>query len=141
MKRLSSFLAGLVFGIGLLVAGMTDPGKVRGFLDVAGAWDPSLAFVMVGAIGVHALAFRSIARLRRPLLAPEFRLPKRTDIDARLVLGATLFGAGWGLSGICPGPAVVSVGAGVWSAAAFSAAAVVGVLIHRSLETTKSSSP
>jgi uncharacterized membrane protein YedE/YeeE len=130
-----SFAAGLIFGVGLLVAGMADPNKVRAFLDVAGAWDPSLAFVMVSAIGVHLAAFRFISKLKRPLMAERFRIPQKTAVDGRLLAGAAIFGAGWGLSGICPGPAVVSLGAGVVPAAAFSAAAVIGVLLFRAFDT------
>ncbi len=135
MRGSLSFAAGLIFGVGLLVAGMADPNKVRAFLDVAGAWDPSLAFVMVSAIGVHLAAFRFISKLKRPLMAERFRIPQQTAVDGRLLAGAAIFGAGWGLSGICPGPAVVSLGAGVVPAAAFSAAAVVGVLLFRAFDT------
>jgi uncharacterized protein len=139
VKRLPSFLAGLIFGVGLLLSGMTDPNKVRGFLDVTSTWDPSLAFVMVGAIGVHALAFRWISTLRRPLVSPRFRLPTTTAIDGRLVAGAAIFGVGWGLSGICPGPAVVTLGIGVGGAFVFSLAAVAGVLAYRAFESRSSS--
>lgn len=134
-KGAVSFVAGLIFGVGLLVAGMTDPNKVRAFLDVTGAWDPSLAFVMVSAIGVHVAAFRFISKLPRPLMAERFRIPQKTALDARLLAGAAIFGAGWGLSGICPGPAVVSLGVGVLPAAAFSVAAVVGVQLYRAFDT------
>jgi hypothetical protein len=130
VKGLSTFLIGLLFGAGLLLSGMTDPGKVRGFLDVAGTWDPSLAFVMVGAIGVHASALRLITKLRRPLAASSFSLPKSETIDRRLVAGAAIFGVGWGLSGICPGPAVVGLGIGWAAAVVFSLTAVAGVLAH-----------
>jgi uncharacterized protein len=134
MRGALAFATGLIFGIGLLVADMTDPNKVRAFLDVTGAWDPSLAFVMVSAIGVHVAAFRFISKLPRPLMAERFRIPQKTALDGRLLAGAAIFGAGWGLSGICPGPAVVSLGAGVLPAAAFSAAAVVGVLLFRAFD-------
>ena len=97
------------------------------FLDFSGAWDPSLAFVMVGAIGVHAIAFRLARRLERPLFAPRFDLSTRTGIDARLLAGAAIFGAGWGLSGICPGPAIVGLGLGQPAALVFVAAMSVGV--------------
>lgn len=102
-------LAGVVFGLGLVVSGMTQQDKVLGFLDVvSGAWDPSLAFVMVGAIGVHAVLRRLIARRRLPLFADAFQEPARTPVDRRLVGGAAVFGVGWGLAGVCPGPALVS---------------------------------
>ena len=130
MSRIATFSAGLLFGVGLLVSGMTDPNRVRGFLDVAGAWDPSLAFVMGGALLVHAAAYRWITRLRRPLLADRFHIPTRTSIDGRLVAGAAIFGVGWGLSGICPGPAVVNLGVGASGAAIFALAGVVGMLAY-----------
>jgi len=106
---LGAGLTGVVFGLGLVVSGMTKPDKVIGFLDVfSGAWDPSLALVMVGAIAVHAVLFRLIMRRRSPLLDAKFHLPTRTDIDANLVVGAALFGVGWGLGGVCPGPGLVA---------------------------------
>jgi len=101
-------VTGLMFGVGLVVSGMTKPDKVIGFLDLfGGAWDPSLGLVMVGAIGVHVALFRLIVRRRAPLLDAKFHLPTRRDIDPRLVGGAALFGVGWGLGGVCPGPAFV----------------------------------
>lgn len=133
MRRAAAAASGLLFGLGLIVAGMTDPTKVRGFLDFAGDWDPTLAFVMAGAIGVHATAFRLITRRKRPLLAPQFRIPSRTDIDKRMLLGAALFGAGWGLAGICPGPAIVSLGLGERAFFVFVAAMVAGVWLHSSI--------
>ena len=102
------FLAGLTFALGLGISGMTDADKVLGFLDLAGPWDPSLAFVMVGAIGVHLVLYRLILRRGSPLYGSSFRIPARTDIDTRLVLGSALFGIGWGIGGICPGPGIVS---------------------------------
>jgi len=132
MKRAAAaFLVGLVFGAGLLVSGMTDPAKVLGFLDVTDAWDPSLALVMAAAVAVFALLYRLALKRPRPLLAADFAQPARRGIDARLVVGALLFGVGWGLSGFCPGPAIVSAAFGdprVW---AFVAAMVVGVAIAR----------
>ena len=122
MNVLSAFAAGLVFGVGLLLSGMTDPGKVIGFLDLAGRWDPSLAFVMGGAVLVAFFAFR-IARLPAP---------SRT-IDLRLVAGSVVFGVGWGLAGFCPGPALVSLGAGYGKAALFVAAMLGGMLAVRLL--------
>lgn len=113
MKRLGSiFLAGVLFASGLVVSGMTQPSKVIGFLDFFGTWDPSLAFVMLGAIFVHALSYRAIARRDAPLWAMSFQIPTRRDIDGRLIVGAILFGLGWGLSGYCPGPAISSLVAG-----------------------------
>ena len=101
-------LAGLLFGLGLVVSGMTDANKVIAFLDLGGQWDPSLAFVMVGAIGIHFVLYRLILQRPSPLLASDFGLPTSNVIDGRLVAGASLFGLGWGLAGYCPGPAVVS---------------------------------
>jgi uncharacterized protein len=110
MRRLAAaFGAGLLFAIGLGLSGMTDANKIIGFLNLAGPWDPSLGFVMVGAIGVHFALYKVILRRPSPLLAATFQIPTRRDIDARLVIGAGVFGAGWGLGGFCPGPGVVSL--------------------------------
>lgn len=124
-------LAGLIFGGGLIVSGMTRPDKVQGFLDVTGAWDPSLAFVMIGAIAVHFLLFRLILRRRSPLFDKRFHLPTRTDLDPKLVAGAAIFGVGWGLGGICPGPALVDLGSGVGAAAVFVVAMALGMTLQR----------
>ena len=133
MAQLTAFVAGLLFAAGLGVGGMTQPAKVFGFLDIAGSWDPSLAFVMLGAIAVHATAVRRILRRRAPLFVVRFTLPTRRDIDARLVVGAALFGAGWGLVGYCPGPAVAALGGGVPAAAVFVPAMVAGMWMCRAL--------
>jgi uncharacterized membrane protein YedE/YeeE len=130
----AAFFAGLVFGIGLLVSGMTDPGKVQGFLDVAGAWDPSLAFVMAGAIAVGFFAFALAKQRARAFLGGAMRLPQRRDIDARLVGGSIVFGIGWGLAGFCPGPALVSLGSGEAKAAVFVAGMLAGMLAYTLLE-------
>lgn len=134
MKALAAFLAGLLFGLGLIVSGMTDPGKVIGFLDVAGAWDPSLAFVMAGAILVAFLAFMLARRRTKSFLGGAMHLPQRRDIDPRLVGGSLVFGIGWGLAGFCPGPALVSFGAGEDKAAVFVAAMLIGMLLHAAAE-------
>lgn len=123
-----AFLLGVLFAIGLGISGMTLPTKVIGFLDLFGDWDPSLALVMVGAIGVNGLVYAVVKKRSAPLLAPRFRLPTRTDIDGRLVGGAVLFGTGWGLGGFCPGPGVVSAASGATSSLVFVAAMVVGML-------------
>ena len=107
-QRISEFLVGLLFGLGLLLSGMTDPGKVQGFLDLAGAWDPSLALVMGGAVLVGLCAFTLARQRTRTFLGSALHIPKPRDIDRRLVIGALLFGAGWGLAGFCPGPALVT---------------------------------
>lgn len=133
MSAAAAFAAGLVFGLGLIVSGMSDPGKVKGFLDVAGRWDPSLAFVMAGAIGVGFFAFRLGARRARTFLGGALHLPTRRDIDLPLVAGSVVFGVGWGLAGFCPGPALVAFGAGYDEAAVFVLAMLGGMLIHRLL--------
>jgi uncharacterized protein len=132
MNALAAFLAGLVFGVGLLLSGMADPGKVKGFLDLAGAWDPSLVFVMGGAILVGFFAFRFAGRRARSVLGEPMHLPTTRDIDRRLIAGSVVFGIGWGLAGFCPGPALVSVWQG--STVVFVAAMLVGMLIHRAAE-------
>jgi uncharacterized membrane protein YedE/YeeE len=126
--------AGLVFGAGLILSGMTDPGKVIGFLDVAGNWDPSLAFVMAGAILVGFFAFRSAGRRGRTFLGGALHLPNRRDIDARLIGGSVAFGIGWGLAGFCPGPALVSLASGVDQAAVFVAAMLSGMVVYTAAE-------
>lgn len=126
--------SGALFGVGLVVSGMTRPSKVVGFLDIAGAWDASLAFVMVGAIATHAVTLRLIRRLRQaPLFAERFHEPAAGKIDARLIAGAALFGVGWGLSGYCPGPAVVAVGSFAPGAVVFTTAMLVGIAAHTAL--------
>jgi len=130
MSILFAFSAGLVFGVGLIVSGMADPGKVIGFLDVAGRWDPSLAFVMGGAILVGFFAFRLAGRRGRTFLGGALHLPTRRDIDLRLVAGSVVFGIGWGLAGFCPGPALVSFASGVDQAAVFVLAMLGGMLAY-----------
>lgn len=107
-RLLSSLLAGLVFGLGLVISGMINPAKVQNFLDVAGAWDPSLAFVMGAALIVTAIGYRLVLRMDHPLFGTAFQVPALTAIDARLLGGAAMFGAGWGLAGFCPGPAITA---------------------------------
>jgi len=130
MHRLTEFLVGLLFGLGLMLSGMTDPGKVIGFLDLAGNWDPSLAFVMGGAIAVGIFAFALAHRRTAAFLGGAMHLPTRRDIDSRLVFGSLVFGVGWGLAGFCPGPALVSLGAGHWQALVFTAAMLAGMAVH-----------
>lgn len=127
MQTLTALLAGLVFGLGLIVSGMANPAKVLGFLDLAGDWDPSLAFVMVGAIGVGLVAFRVARQRTKSFTGADMRLPTATRIDRRLLLGALLFGIGWGLAGFCPGPAVVALGLGEVKAIVFVAAMLAGM--------------
>jgi uncharacterized protein len=128
--RLASFICGIVFALGLGISGMTRPSKVIGFLDIAGAWDLSLAFVMLGAIGIYFIAFRLIRKRRAPILTARFYLPARNDIDAQLILGAIIFGVGWGLSGFCPGPAITSLASGAAPVAVFVASMAVGIYLH-----------
>jgi uncharacterized protein len=138
MNALSAFAAGLVFGLGLIVSGMSDPGKVIGFLDLAGTWDPSLAFVMGGAILVGFFAFRLAGRRGRSFIGGALELPGRRDVDLRLVAGSVVFGIGWGLAGFCPGPALVSFGAGYDRAAVFVVAMLAGMLLYTALERWRS---
>ena len=128
MHRAIEFLVGLLFGWGLLLSGMTDPGKVRGFLDLFGPWDPSLALVMGGAIAVGVFAFVLARRRTSAYLGGAMRLPSSNEIDRRLIAGSLIFGAGWGLAGFCPGPGIVSMAAGEAKAAVFVAAMLVGML-------------
>lgn len=121
--------SGALFAVGLGVSGMTLPERVIGFLDVAGRWDPTLAFVMMGAIPAYALLFRMVRSHDKPVFHHEFGVPTRTDIDRRLLLGAALFGAGWGIGGLCPGPALTNLTTAIPGIAAFTAAMVVGSLL------------
>ena len=127
MNVASAFLLGLLFGIGLIVSGMSDPSKIQGFLDLAGAWDPSLAFVMAGAVGVGLVAFRVAKRRARSFFGGALHLPTARDIDRRLVAGSVVFGIGWGLAGFCPGPALVAFGAGYDKGVVFAIAMVAGM--------------
>jgi hypothetical protein len=132
--RLSEFLVGLLFGLGLLLSGMTDPGKVLGFLDLFGNWDPSLALVMCGAIGVGVFAFALAKKRTVSFLGGAMRMPTSSQIDRRLIVGALMFGAGWGLAGFCPGPALVSLAAGQPKAAVFVVFMVAGMFAFEVLE-------
>jgi uncharacterized membrane protein YedE/YeeE len=125
--RISEFLVGLLFGIGLILSGMTDPGKVLGFLDISGMWDPSLALVMAGAIAVGFFAFAIAKKRTVNFLGGALHLPKSNQIDKPLVIGATLFGAGWGLAGFCPGPGLVSLASGQIKGAMFVGFMVLGM--------------
>ena len=131
-RVLAALLSGVLFGLGLAISGMTDPAVVLGFLDLFGDFNPALMFVLGGAVGTTMLAFRLVLRRPAPLLEDRFQLPTRKDIDARLVIGAGLFGIGWGLAGYCPGPALVSAGALVDTALVFVPVMLVsGVLTRR----------
>ncbi len=131
MRPFISFVVGLVFGAGLYISGMTQPSKVQGFLDILGRWDPSLAFVMAGAVGVGLVAFSVAKRRSRTFLGDELRLPTISEIDAPLVFGSLIFGVGWGLSGICPGPGTVDVGFFDLPALVFVVSMAAGMVIER----------
>lgn len=134
MLVLTSLLAGLVFGLGLILSGMANPAKVLGFLDLSGGWDPSLALVMGSAVAVSAVAF-SIARRRSvSLLGAALKLPTARQIDRRLVIGSMLFGIGWGIAGFCPGPALVALGMGEAKALVFVVAMLAGMALFEWLE-------
>lgn len=124
---LSAFAAGLLFGIGLLLSGMADAANVLGFLDVAGQWNPTLAFVMAGGLGVTLVGYRLVLRRPAPACAETFQVPSAKAVDARLIGGAALFGLGWGIAGYCPGPAFVAAGSGFVEAVIFTVAMVVGM--------------
>ena len=134
MSILAAFAAGLVFGLGLIVSGMTDPSKVIGFLDLAGRWDPSLAFVMAGAILSGIFAYRYAKMRTISFLGGAMRLPSTRQIDRRLVLGSLTFGVGWGLAGYCPGPALVALGAGQDKAMVFVLAMLAGMALYETAE-------
>ena len=137
MHVIASLVAGLVFGIGLIVSGMANPAKIRGFLDLAGAWDPSLAAVMAGAIAVGLGAFAVAGRRTVSYLGAEMQRPKAGSVDRRLVGGSVLFGVGWGIAGFCPGPALVALGMGEIKAAVFVAAMLAGMGVFELLERRK----
>lgn len=137
MARLTALLSGLLFGVGLTVSGMANPAKVLGFLDIAGKWDPSLAFVMAGAIVIGAIAFAFATRLRKSLLGLPMQIPGSSSVTMRLILGSAVFGVGWGLAGFCPGPALVALGAGFPKAWAFVAAMLAGMAVFELLERAK----
>ncbi|WP_319022847.1 DUF6691 family protein [Salinicola avicenniae] len=131
MIVLSGLLAGLLFGLGLILSGMTDPARVIGFLDVTGAWDPTLMFVLGGAVVTTFIGYRMVWRRGRPRFGARFQLPSRRDVDGRLLGGAVLFGVGWALSGYCPGPALASLSAASWPLVGFVAAMILGWWLAR----------
>lgn len=126
-----SLLSGVIFGVGLAISGMTQPTKVIGFLDILGDWDPSLAFVMMGALAVNIAGLFAIRALKKPVLSPTFELPNKQRIDLRLVGGAALFGVGWGVGGFCPGPALTAVSTALPGVLVFNVAMLVGILAWR----------
>jgi uncharacterized membrane protein YedE/YeeE len=136
-KILPPLVSGTLFGAGLAVSGMTDPARVRGFLDVFGDWDPTLAFVMGGAVLVMAIAWRIRYRMLRPVFGEKFSLPDRKDLDARLIGGAVLFGVGWGVAGLCPGPAIASLALSPAAILPFVVAMLAGMLLQKIVFETK----
>lgn len=134
MRLIFSFLAGFIFSIGLLISGMANPAKVLGFLDITGLWDPSLIFVMVGAIVIAFFAFRYIKHHPKTLFGEAINIPNSQLIDKKLIFGSVLFGVGWGLIGLCPGPAIVAIGAGNLYALYFTTAMIIGMLIYQRLQ-------
>lgn len=129
--RLAVFLAGLIFGVGLVVSGMSNPAKVIGFLDIAGNWDPSLAFVISGGLLVTVPAFWLLLKCKKPLFVARFELPTKKDIDGSLVIGAVLFGIGWGIAGFCPGPAIAALATLEPNVVLFVVAMLAGMTLHR----------
>lgn len=130
MQLVFGFFSGLVFGLGLILAGMTDPRKVKAFLDLAGAWDPSLGLVMGGAIALGVFAFARAAGRARSWTGDLMEIPTDRVVDRRLIIGGILFGAGWGIGGFCPGPALVALGSGMTEAGVFVAAMLAGMVLH-----------
>jgi hypothetical protein len=139
-RAISALVAGALFAIGLVLGGMTQPAKVLGFLDFSGRWDPSLAFVMGGAVLVHAVAYPLIRRRPAPLFEVKFHVPSRRDLDRRLILGAALFGVGWGLAGYCPGPGLASLTTGL-SPLLFVASLLTGMYAERLVDRLKGTHP
>ena len=135
MKRLTSYaISGVLFGIGLTLSGMTRPDKVIGFLDVSDSWDPSLAFVMIGAIAIQLIAYTFEKSMDKPILSTNFLIPTRKDIDLRLIGGAVFFGVGWGIAGVCPGPALVAAGTGKATAWLFVATMFSGMALFQAIQ-------
>ena len=134
LKNIIGLLAGLLFGFGLLISGMTDPVKVEGFLDIFGAWDISLALVMGGGLMVAIVGVQLAKRQQTSWIGSSIEMPTKTTINKKLLIGAMLFGIGWGLVGICPGPGIVLLGTGQWQAYVFIPAMIIGMLVYQWLE-------
>ena len=131
MKLITSFISGLIFAFGLGISGMTQPQKIVQFLDLFGNWDPTLLFVMIGAIAVHSTAYLTLKSERKPLFAKKYTLPQRASITKQLILGSFIFGVGWGISGFCPGPALVSIPSGNLDNTVFVITMALGMIIYR----------
>ncbi|GGH28610.1 hypothetical protein SAMN05444007_104268 [Cribrihabitans marinus] len=136
MRLLVTYAIGLIFGIGISVSGMINPAKVLNFFDIAGSWDPSLAFVMGGALAVTFLGYRLVLSRSAPVMGPEFQLPTKRDLDPKLIGGSALFGVGWGIAGFCPGGALPALGTGRFEVAIFVAALIAGILLARAIQST-----
>lgn len=139
--RLVPLVSGLLFGAGLTISGMTDPQRVRGFLDVFGHWDPTLLFVMAGAIAVMAITWQIQSRMAQPIFAGKFSLPGCRDVDSKLIAGSTIFGVGWGIAGLCPGPAIASLALAPGAAVTFLAAMFAGMAMHAAFAKRPGSHP
>lgn len=133
MKQITALLAGILFGLGLGLSQMVDRDRVLGFLDVTGQWDPTLLFVLGGAVGVTVISFRFVLRLTHPLFSPSFYLPTAQQIDWPLISGAVLFGVGWGIAGYCPGPGIVALVLGIWNPLLFLGAFIIGSLLGKAV--------
>ncbi len=138
MQGVIGFFLGLLFGVGLIVAQMTNPKKVLDFLDISRVWDPSLAFVMGGGLLVYALAYNASSRLSKPLISQDFEIPSKWPVDARLLSGAFIFGVGWGLGGFCPGPALTALGFLNPKVAVFVVAMAAGMILHDNVQKNRS---
>lgn len=134
MKSLSAWVVGFIFALGLGISGMTQPRKVFGFLDLFGKWDPSLAFVMIGAIGVHLISYRLIRKRTMPLLAQTWHVPTKTEITPSLITGSVIFGVGWGLAGYCPGPALTALASFQWRPLLFFVGMIAGMYLFKKLK-------
>ena len=141
MRLFITYLIGTIFGVGISISGMANPAKVLNFFDVVGAWDPSLMFVMGGALVTTALGYKLVFGRGAPLLAREFLVPTRRDLDARLIGGSAMFGIGWGIAGFCPGGALPALGTGRWEVFAFTAALLLGIILARLAQTALTPSP
>lgn len=139
MRKITALMAGLIFGLGLYLSGMTNPAKVLAFLDLAGDWDPSLALVMLGALLVSSVFFFFARRRDTSLLGASMQMPAQRNIDRRLVLGSVVFGMGWAIAGLCPGPALALLLTGQWPVVVFTLAMIIGMLIFERFETRRTS--
>lgn len=134
MRLIVSYLIGLVFGIGIAISGMANPAKVLNFFDIAGTWDPSLAFVMGGALITTFIGYKLVFGRARPVMGDSFQVPTNRALDARLLGGAAVFGIGWGIAGFCPGGAIPALGTGRWEVFAFTAAVIAGIYLAKALQ-------